>query len=118
MSRESNVMLRAIIERDGSISGFELTNYSGGGSLILRVQQLPADDTVWWVVEKYGGPNRTFFVELARAEGTDDNDLDELARELLRLVRTDQGLEERDAAIRRRIEYRTGEKIPVYLVVG
>lgn len=110
MARDNNMAIRAIIGNDGSVSGFDLSNYSGGGSIILRLQKL-GDGTAYWVVDDQLG-YRTFFIQLAHARGRDENDLDELGLQVLKLVGKDNGLEERDARVRASIESRTGESLP------
>jgi hypothetical protein len=44
MSRSNNMMLRAKIGDDLDIVGFELDNYSGGGTFNLRLHQVARGD--------------------------------------------------------------------------
>jgi hypothetical protein len=117
MSRSNNMMLRAKLGENGTILGFELGNYSGGDSFVLRIHRLARGD-MYWVVEGNGYTGTVF---VARAEGGtwDQNDLDELGREILTLWRQDV-LQKRDAEIRdliRRLDSVLGaaEELPFML---
>jgi hypothetical protein len=104
MSRSDNMLLRAKLGEGGNILGFELGNYSGGDSFVLRVHRLARGDA-YWVVEG-NGYKGTVFVARAEDRAWESNDLDELGHEILRLWRADV-LQKRDAQIRdliRRLE--------------
>jgi len=100
MSHSDNMMLRAKLGEHGTIPGFELGNYSGGGSFVLRIHRLCRGD-MYWVVEG-NGYTGTVFVAPAEDGVWDQNDLDELGREILTLWRQDV-LQKRDAQIRNQI---------------
>jgi hypothetical protein len=112
MSRLNNFSIRAVIREDGSISGFRLSNYSGGGSFMLRIQRLE-DSFYYWVLEgiEGSGINKTMIFTLAERRWGDSHDLDELAAQALTLWREDR-LEERDKFWRQNIESKIGETLP------
>jgi hypothetical protein len=112
MSRENNMMLRAVIGVTGSISEFDLSNYSGGGNFRLRLQ--PLNGYLYWVLEG-NGYDRTLLYSMAHDGSWDSSDLDELGMEVLKLHRAGTDLEGRDARLRARIEARTGEILPLIL---
>ena len=108
MARTNNMKIRTVIGDDGTIVGFDLSNYSGGGNFLLRLHRLGED---WYWVLEGNGYRGTLLMSLADT-GLDDSDLDELGMAALKLCRTENGLEERDALLRRRFEARTGETLP------
>jgi hypothetical protein len=111
MSHSNNMMLRAKVNDDGSISGFELGNYSGGDTFCVRLHRLASGD-FYWVVEGngYGGTLVVKPAFLGNRYWT-SHDLDELGLEILKLWRED-GLEERDARMRDQIKMIWGEELP------
>ena len=112
MSRANNMMLRAVIGVDGNIAEFELSRYSGGGSFRLRLHQL--EGWWYWVLEG-NGYDRTLLFSMADSGLWDSSDLDELGMEALKLCRSENGLEERDARLRGQVESRTGQTLPSVL---
>lgn len=110
MSRSNNMMLKVKVRKDGSISGFRLLNYSGGGWFDLRLH-LAADNRFYWILDG-DGLFRTIFLEADVVNGgLTDGDLDELALDTLSRYRADK-LDERDAVIRERIREVTGVEVP------
>jgi hypothetical protein len=112
MSHENNMILRAVIGAGGNISEFELSNYSGGGSFRLRLQLVKGH---WYWVLEGSGYDRTLLYSIADDGLWDSSDLDELGMEALKLCRSGNELEERDARMRARIEADTGEILPLIL---
>lgn len=116
MSHLNNMTLRAKFAQNGSITSFELSNYSGGGSMNLRAHRMSAGD-LYWVIDAGGFSRTLLFAPASDWPLYDHSDLDQLGLEALRLCRTDDGLEERDARLRMRYEERTGERLPMMLPV-
>ena len=96
MSYSNNMMLRAKVNEDGSIAGFELGNYSGGSVFDLRLVRVVSDD--FYRVVEGNGYRGTLLMKRARVSHHHwtSHDLDELGLEILTLWR-ENGLEERDA---------------------
>jgi hypothetical protein len=114
MSYSNNMMLRAKVNDDGSIAGFELGNYSGGSMFDLRLHRV-ASDHFYWVVEG-NGYRGTLVVKPARLSLRywTSQDFDELGLEILTLWRVN-ALEERDARMREQIKMFLGQELPFRL---
>jgi hypothetical protein len=111
MSHSNNMMLRAKVNDDGSIAGFELGNYSGGSMFDLMLHRL-ASGQFYWVIEG-NGYRGTLVVKPAFLGDRywTSHDLDEVGSEILTLW-WENGLEERDARMRGQIKTIWGEELP------
>jgi hypothetical protein len=112
MSKSNDMIMRATLREDGSIAGFLLRNYGGGGDTEMFLYRLKCGE-FYWVLDG-DGFHRTMFFKFAFYGGTGDytdHDLDELGLEALYLVHTD-GLEEQDARMRALIAKKSDEELP------
>jgi hypothetical protein len=107
------MILRARPDANGMASTFVLSNYSGGGFFELRIHRVD-DHFSYWVVEGDGLANSLLCAPVI-VQGWDITDLDELGLEVLRLIRTDDGLEKRDVELRGSYERMTGRELPAKL---
>jgi len=115
MSRSNNLLMRARIDDTGAFEAFEISNYSGGGSMKLRTYKAPSGE-MFWVLDTSGADRTLVLAEAGDWYcGRDRHDLDELSLEALRLYRTDTGLEDIDRRHRLDYEKRNGVSLLQYL---